>query len=192
MIAENGLQDTDGIVYIQITRGAAPRKHAFPDAGTPPTVYVTTKAFPRPANENFANGVATISLPDTRWGRCDIKSVGLLPNVLANQRAKEAGAFEAIFVRDGVLIEGNEDGFHLILSGGRAEYNFRIHGVAVELLKAVQREIGPWYAEGEAVLRELKYGKSRPVFECVPDESAGLAEAYADAADLARKREKGE
>jgi D-alanine transaminase len=151
LIAENGLQDTDGIVYIQITRGAAPRKHAFPDAGTPPTVYVTTKAFPRPANENFANGVATISLPDTRWGRCDIKSVGLLPNVLANQRAKEAGAFEAIFVRDGVLIEGSHSNLMGFTHNELVTYpecNYILGGITRRFVLDLARELGVAVREG--------------------------------------------
>src|SRR5690606_23684828 len=98
--------DAEATIYVQVTRGAAPRAHAFP-AGVAPTVYVAARPFQPHAPEHHENGVAVITVPDTRWARCDIKSVSLLPNVLANQQAKKANAFEALFVRDGVLIEGS-------------------------------------------------------------------------------------
>lgn len=106
LIEENQVTG-DGTVYIQVTRGAAKRKHAFPPQGTPPTVYVTAAPYtPYPA-EYWEDGVAAITLPDTRWARCDIKSISLLPNVLANQEAHARDAFEAIFVRDGMVTEGS-------------------------------------------------------------------------------------
>jgi D-alanine transaminase len=96
-----------GLIYMQVTRGSAPRQHVFPRAGTPPTLVVTmrrTGAYPRSVDEWQAGA---ITLPDTRWARCDIKSVGLLPNVLARQAAREAGALEAIFIGDdGMVTEG--------------------------------------------------------------------------------------
>jgi D-alanine transaminase len=96
-----------GAIYIQVTRGAAPRKHAFPPRDTPPTVYIAAKPHePHPATV-WEDGVAAITAPDTRWARCDIKSISLLPNILANQAAKAAGTFEAILVRDGVVTEGS-------------------------------------------------------------------------------------
>lgn len=104
LLAENDLAASDALIYVQITRGAAPRKHRFPPAQTPPTAYAVARAWsPTP---DLAGGVAAILAPDTRWARCDIKSIGLLPNVLAHQQAVEAGAAEAIFVRDGVVTEG--------------------------------------------------------------------------------------
>jgi D-alanine transaminase len=104
LIKQNSLEATDSVVYVQVTRGAAPRSHEFPN-GTPPTVYVQARAFSAPV-EQQQNGAAAILVPDQRWGRCDIKTIGLLPNVLAHQQAREAGAFEAIFCRDGLLQEG--------------------------------------------------------------------------------------
>ncbi len=81
----------DATVYIQVTRGAAPRRHSFPDKGTPPTVYLAASAL-QPPTQKIENGVKVILLPDIRWTRCDIKAVSLVANVLANQQAKESGA----------------------------------------------------------------------------------------------------
>lgn len=105
LIAGNQLAGGDALIYMQVTRGAAPRSHEFPPAGTPPTIYVEPKPFQSPI-EFQTNGVTAILAPDLRWSRCDVKTVALLPSVLAHQRAKEAGAFEAIFSRDGLLQEG--------------------------------------------------------------------------------------
>jgi D-alanine transaminase len=98
----------DGLVYLQVTRGVAPRDHAFPPPGTPPAIVVTAKATSRAQNDRLAEeGVKVITLPDNRWERVDIKTVSLLPNVLARQKAREAGAREAWFVdRDGYVTEG--------------------------------------------------------------------------------------
>jgi D-alanine transaminase len=105
LLAENALTGGEATVYLQVTRGAAPRTHAFPPAGTPPTVYLSASPFQVPW-ETRQRGVSAITLPDLRWGRCDIKTVNLLPNILAKQQAKEAGAWEAVLVRDGILTEG--------------------------------------------------------------------------------------
>jgi D-alanine transaminase len=92
-------------VYIQITRGTAPREHTY-GANVVPTTVMTVREL-RPLSPALrASGVETITVEDLRWGRCDIKSLNLLPNVLARQRGKQAGAFETIFVRDGMVTEG--------------------------------------------------------------------------------------
>src|SRR5258708_19062601 len=91
VLKENGLEHSDAKVYIQITRGAAPRSHTFPSAATPPTTYLEATPFTSPT-ELQEKGVAAIIVPDQRWGRCDIKTICLLPNTLASQRAAEAGA----------------------------------------------------------------------------------------------------
>lgn len=92
-------------IYVQITRGTAPRDHAYaPDLQ--PTVLMTIREL-QPLNAGIqANGVAVITMKDIRWGRCDIKSINLLANVLARQQAKDRGVFEAILVRDGQVTEG--------------------------------------------------------------------------------------
>ena len=98
----------DGLVYLQVTRGVAPRDHAFPANGTPPALVVTAKSIARAKGDAWrGEGVSVITLPDNRWERVDIKTVGLLPNAMAKQKAKEAGAREAWFVdRDGFVTEG--------------------------------------------------------------------------------------
>ncbi|MGH7465993.1 MAG: aminotransferase class IV, partial [Longimicrobiales bacterium] len=78
LIRDNGV-DGDGTIYIQITRGVAPRKHAFPDPVVQPTVYVLAKPFDQYPAAYFETGVSAIAVPDTRWSRCDIKSIALLP-----------------------------------------------------------------------------------------------------------------
>src|SRR5262249_52748606 len=105
VLKHNGLKHSDAKVYIQITRGAAPRSHKFPPSGTAPTVYLEATPFSAPT-ELQEKGVGVIIVPDQRWGRCDIKTIRLLANTLANQQAIKAGAYEAIFRRDGVLQEG--------------------------------------------------------------------------------------
>ena len=105
LIRQNNLGQGNAVVYLQITRGAAPRKHTFPALDTPPTVYAT--AFPHTLpREKQEHGIRVILAPDIRWTRCDIKSIALLPNVLAHQQAKDSGAEEAVFVRDGTITEG--------------------------------------------------------------------------------------
>jgi D-alanine transaminase len=99
----------DGALYLQISRGVARRDHAFPTRPTPPSVVITAKPVDYAAEQAKADrGVGVLTRPDNRWGRCDIKTVGLLPNVLAKQAAREAGAYEAWFVDDlGFVTEGS-------------------------------------------------------------------------------------
>ncbi|WP_374576483.1 D-amino-acid transaminase [Phenylobacterium sp.] len=98
----------EGLVYLQVSRGVAPRDHAFPTDPTPPSVVITVKGVDRAATEaKAAKGVSVITTPENRWGRCDIKTVGLLPNALAKQAAREKGAAEAWFVDElGFVTEG--------------------------------------------------------------------------------------
>jgi D-alanine transaminase len=122
LLDENKLRSGDATIYIQVTRGAAPRAHAFPPPETPPTVYVIAKPFRNHPEKYWTDGVAAVTVPDTRWSRCDIKSIALLPNVLANQQAKDQGAFEAIFVRDDVLIEGSHSNLWAVIDGVARTY----------------------------------------------------------------------
>jgi D-alanine transaminase len=143
LIRDNGV-DGDGTIYIQITRGVAPRKHAFPDPGVKPTVYVFAKAFRQHPAEYFENGVTAIAVPDVRWSRCDIKSIALLPNVLANQQAHQAGAFEALFIKDGVLIEGSHSNLFGVLDGTLMTYpscKYILSGITRALVLDMAREL---------------------------------------------------
>jgi len=108
-----------GLLYIQITRGSAPRSHAFPPPGTATTLVVTMRrAAPFPAS--LAEWQATaITMPDQRWDRCDIKSVGLLPNVLAREAARQADALEAIFYdREDMVTEGASTSVFIVDADG--------------------------------------------------------------------------
>jgi D-alanine transaminase len=109
-----------GIVYLQITRGIARRDHAFPSPQTLPSVVVTARSLNMSRNEALAErGIAVISVPDDRWGRVDIKTIGLLPNVLARQRAIEQGARDAWFVgKDGTVTEASSANAWIVTSDG--------------------------------------------------------------------------
>lgn len=136
----------DGIVYLQITRGAAPRDHAFPPARVKPTIVVTAKSIARATLDARAErGVSIITVPDTRWRRCDLKTVGLLANVLAKQAAVEAGAFDAWFVDDdGFVTEGSASNAWIVDVSGqlrtRALSNAILHGVTRAALIEIARE----------------------------------------------------
>lgn len=117
LLAENNFTDGEALIYFQITRGAAiPRKHLFPPPGTPPTVYIAANKF-APAQEQTENGVSAITMPDIRWHRCDLKTINLLPNVLASQKAHEQGADEAIFIHEGVATEASHSNFFAVFDG---------------------------------------------------------------------------
>jgi D-alanine transaminase len=116
VVRRNGV-DT-GIVYLQVTRGTAPREHAFPKAAKP-TLVVTSRRT-RPPDPRLGNdGIAVITIPDIRWQRCDIKSVALVANVLGKQQAREAGAYEAWQVdAEGRVTEGTSTNAWIVTADG--------------------------------------------------------------------------
>jgi D-alanine transaminase len=118
VVRRNGVRD--GALYLQITRGAAPRDHAFPQTAKP--VLVVTARRKKPADPRLAaEGIGVITIPDIRWRRCDIKSVALVANVLGKQRAKEAGAYEAWQVdSDGRVTEGTSTNAWIVTADGAA------------------------------------------------------------------------
>ena len=109
-----------GIVYLQVTRGVARREHAFPSQVVPASLVVTVRGLNKSRNEALAaQGIAVISVPDNRWGRVDIKTIGLLPNVLARQAALERGARDAWFVdEDGRVTEASSANVWIVTSSG--------------------------------------------------------------------------
>lgn len=127
----------DGLLYLQVSRGVAPRDHAFPGAEVRPAVVITVKAIDRAAAEaKAAKGVAVVTTPENRWGRCDIKTVGLLPNALAKQKAKEAGAAEAWFVDDlGFVTEGASSNAWIVDADGR----LRTRDTNANILRGITR-----------------------------------------------------
>lgn len=113
LIKESGFDQA--AVYLQITRGVAPRAHAFPENMVP---RLTMSIRPAKANvELQASGAKGAFVPDERWLRCDIKSINLLGNLLAKQRGKDVGAFESVQIRDGVVTEGSSSNFFIVKDG---------------------------------------------------------------------------
>jgi D-alanine transaminase len=146
LIERNGLSRSDATVYMQVTRGAYnPRTHYFPKGEIRPTVLGIARAF-KPMGETYiAEGVDAVTTPDTRWARCDIKSVALLPNALAKQQAVEAGAYEALFIRDGVAIEGSSSNFFAVIDGELRTYprcNYILAGITRQYVLNFARALG--------------------------------------------------
>jgi len=127
----------EGLVYIQVTRGTARRDHPFPPEGTPPSVVITARSLPRSkGNAAAKKGVAVVTHPDIRWGRCDIKTVGLLANVLAKQAAKERGAAEAWLVDEmGLVTEGSSTNAWIVDENGK----LRTRDTQANILQGITR-----------------------------------------------------
>jgi D-alanine transaminase len=132
----------DGLVYLQVTRGVARRDHAFPPAGTAPAMVVTARSLdPARGERTAAEGIAVITVPDTRWARVDIKSVSLLPNVLAKQAAREMGAREAWFVdAEGFVTEGSSSNAWIVTAGGEVVTRPADHSILNGISRAVVRD----------------------------------------------------
>jgi len=143
LLKENGLLQGEATIYMQVTRGAATRVHTFPAADVAPTVYISVARF-TPYRDLSASGASAISHPDLRWGRCDLKTLNLLPNVLASQAAKEKGAFEAMLIRDGVVTEGAKTNFFGVVQGALRTHPCDSHilpGITRSVLRDLAREV---------------------------------------------------
>ena len=154
LLDDNGLRSGDAKVYLQVTRGAAPRAHAFPK-NAQPSVYVAASPLKPHPGSFFENGVAAITVTDTRWSRCDIKSIALLPNVLANQRAHATGAFEALFVRDGIVLEGSHSNVWAVFDETLVTYpscNYILSGITRDEVFDIAEASG--IAAGEGLIPE--------------------------------------
>lgn len=125
----------DGILYLQITRGSANRDHGFPSADTEPTIFAKVSGFARPI-EAMEQGASAILQDDLRWERCDIKSISLLPNILAYQKAKEAGAREAILHRKGIVTEASRSNVFGVLDG-----EIHTHPATHRILNGISRQV---------------------------------------------------
>jgi D-alanine transaminase len=135
LLRENGLLHGEATVYMQVTRGVATRAHNFPPPDVPPTIYISVARF-TPYSELAQGGAPAITHPDLRWGRCDLKTLNLLPNVLASQTAKERGAFEAMLIRDGVVTEGTKTNFFGVVDG-----SLRTHPLDTHILPGITRSV---------------------------------------------------
>jgi D-alanine transaminase len=129
----------DGLVYIQVSRGVARRDHAFPAGNVAPSVVVTARSINAEANEKIAaDGIAVITMPDNRWERVDIKSISLLPNVLAKQAARSQGAREAWLVdKNGRITEGSSSNAWIINRDGKLITRHLDHGILPGITRAV-------------------------------------------------------
>jgi D-alanine transaminase len=127
----------EGLLYLQVSRGVARRDHAFPTEPVRPAVVMTVSTVDRVASEaRAAKGVSVVTTPEIRWGRCDIKTVGLLPNALAKQKAREAGAVEAWFVDDlGFVTEGASSNAWIVDADGR----LRTRDTNANILRGITR-----------------------------------------------------
>lgn len=156
LIARNQL--SEATIYIQVSRGAyTPRVHAFPAGPAKPIVLMIARPVPAsPAQRE--QGVAVITVPDQRWARCDIKSVSLLPNILAKQVAAEDGCYEAIFVKDGYAIEGSSSNFMAVIDGEIRTYpmcNYILGGITRGVVLELARKLGYSVREEGIRLDEL-------------------------------------
>ncbi|NEW87902.1 D-amino-acid transaminase [Rhodopseudomonas sp. WA056] len=128
-----------GIVYLQVSRGVARRDHGFPAASVKPAVVVTARSIdPAKGQANAARGIKVITLPENRWPRVDIKSTALLPNVLAKQAAREAGAYEAWYVDgEGFVTEGASSNAWIVTKEGRVVTRSADSGILAGITRAV-------------------------------------------------------
>jgi D-alanine transaminase len=161
VVRRNGV--VNGIVYLQITRGIAPRDHSFPKAARP--IVVVTARRSRPPNPRFGEeGVAVITIPDIRWQRCDIKSVALVANVLGKQQAREAGAYEAWQVDPiGRITEGTSTNAWIVTGDGEVVTRFTdnaiLNGVTRQALIEIIRREGYRFVERTFTVAEAKYAR---------------------------------
>ena len=158
----------EGLLYLQVSRGVAKRDHAFPNPPVRPAVVMTVSAVDRAASETrAAKGVSVVTTPENRWGRCDIKTVGLLPNALAKQKARAAGAVEAWFVDDlGFVTEGASSNAWIVDGDGR----LRTRDTNANILRGVTRN-----TLLEVIRREGLEVDERPF---TPAEAVGAQEAF--------------
>ena len=144
VMRRNGL--TNGFVYMQVTRGVAPRDHKFPKQAVKPALVMTVRQTKPVAQEALEKGIKIVTTPDIRWQRRDIKSISLLPNCLAKQQAYEAGAYEAWLVEaDGTVTEGSSTNAWIVTRDGklvtRQASNAILNGITrLSLLKCAAAE----------------------------------------------------
>lgn len=155
LIAKNSLQN--GIVYLQVTRGVAPREH-WSTSEKAPTSVIYVKAM-EDNREALQNGIKTKSVLDERWGWCHIKSIGLLPNILAKEEAYRAGAKEAVFHRQGRVTEGGSSNIFMVNKGRvitAPADNLILNGITRRQVLAICQRDGVPLAEEPFSLEELR------------------------------------
>ena len=161
LMRRNSLRD--GLVYMQVTRGVARRDHAFPTTPVKPALVITTKNT-KHLGADPGPGVAVKSQRDIRWERCDIKTIALLPNVLAKQAARESGAYEAWLIDEqGCVTEGASTNAWIVTSDGelitRQTDNGILAGITRHTLKALASSMQLKFVERPFTLAEAKKAK---------------------------------
>ncbi len=154
LLSESDLLSGDATFYVEVTRGVAPRTHHFPSGTVPPTVYATVNRLVT-AEALRERGADCVTVPDIRWLRCDIKSIQLLPNVLAKQAAEERHAIESVMLRDGVVTEGSHTNVIGVLDGVLRTHqtnNLILAGVTRAVILEIARSIG-------MQVREVAFGQ---------------------------------
>jgi len=159
LLAENDLTGAEtSLVYTQVTRGVAPRAHPFPSEPVEPTVYAFAKAWTRPGPGRWEQGFRAITVPDLRWARVNVKTIALLPNVLAYQAGVEAGVDDVIQVRDGIALEGAHNNLFAVLDGTLVTHpltNVVLPGVTRGLVLELARRNGIPVEERPIAVEEL-------------------------------------
>ncbi len=159
LLDRNGLRGEEmATVYLQVTRGVAPRVHHFPPEPVAPTVFASAKLFARPERTRWEAGYTAVTVPDRRWSRVDIKSIALVANVLAQQAAVDAGVDDVIQVRDGVALEGAHSNLFAVLGDTLVTApanNYILHGITRGYLLELAAELAIPVAERPIGLEEL-------------------------------------
>ncbi|MED5509705.1 MAG: D-amino-acid transaminase [Pseudomonadota bacterium] len=155
------VRDNEGenqAVYLQVTRGVAPRDHVFPE-GVEPTAFVMTNPI-KPLPEWYKqDGIKAITVKDIRWAQCDIKAITLLPNSLLRQQAQDAGAQEAILIRDGYMTEGSASNSYAVLDGviyTAPKDEKVLPGITRDVVLELARSAGVSYREQAVSAQQLK------------------------------------
>jgi D-alanine transaminase len=152
LIRINKLEEKQALVYLQVTRGEAPRNHSFPDPEVQPTAYAFARETGQPSTE-VRPGVGVILRKDIRWSRCDIKSVSLLANTLSFQEAHERGMKECIFVREGMITEGARSNIFIV-----SDNSLYTHPESEYILSGITRKNILRYAKESGIdVKELPF-----------------------------------
>ncbi len=155
LLQRSGLQEAS--IYLQVTSGAAPREHLRPQGLTPTVIAIVNPASP-PADRLRQPGLTAITVPDERWAKCYVKTTMLLPNTAAKKRAVAAGCDDAIFVRDGFVMEGTASNLFAVFDGvltTSPASNYILHGVTRSVVLDLARELGMPHSESPIPLPKL-------------------------------------
>jgi D-alanine transaminase len=159
LIKANKLENQSAMVYLQVTRGAAKRTHAFPSPDVEPTVYALAGSF-APDTLSREKGIKVMLKEDIRWSRCDIKSIALLANTISFQEAYENGSKECIFVRNGLITEGSRSNIFFVIDGTlftHPESNYILSGVTRKNILRIAQEAGIKIREEALLENRLRF-----------------------------------